>query len=102
MSNSSLILTFLFCNFRHLLLSCVSLGMANNRNQLHMVSNKTLMSVQQKRLDINVKKLTDEAIKELFKMGALHIPESNTSQDPLGNVSINLETTVRHHVYFFM
>lgn len=55
------------------------------------MAGKTLMAIQQQRFDINVKKLTDTAIKELFKLGALQNPEDVNKQD----VSVNLDATVR-------
>ncbi|KAJ8931770.1 hypothetical protein NQ314_015302 [Rhamnusium bicolor] len=56
---------------RHLLLSCISLGIANTRVQLQAVASETLLAVQSTILEVDIKKLTDKIIKNLFKLGAL-------------------------------
>ncbi|XP_030762470.1 helicase POLQ-like [Sitophilus oryzae] len=79
---------------RHLLLSCISLGIANTRSQLQNVSNSTLMAVQIEKLNVNIKKLTDNVIKSLFKLGALEESCSKGKETDLGlNISVKLDTS---------
>lgn len=77
---------------RHLLLSCISLGIANTRLDLQSVAKKTLMAVQCDKLNVNLKKLTDLAIKNLFKLGALK-DLNRKSSESFENMSIRLDTT---------
>lgn len=58
--------------------------MANTRPELLVVAEKTLMAVQRDRLGINVKTLTDKAITDLFKLGAL--TNASNSEDDLSQV----------------
>ncbi|CAG9764616.1 unnamed protein product [Ceutorhynchus assimilis] len=81
---------------RHLLLSCISLGIANTRVQLHKVAQSTLMAVQVDKLDINIKQLTDGIIKKLFKMGALEEGTDKGNRKSLEsqcNVTVKLDST---------
>ncbi|CAH1954654.1 unnamed protein product [Acanthoscelides obtectus] len=80
---------------RHLLLSCISLGIANTRPQLQEVAKYTLLAVQNDRLEVNIKKLVDSVIKNLFKLGALKESCGKIKEkvDPLGNVSVKMDTS---------
>lgn len=82
-----------FLSFRHLLLSCISLGMASTRPELQAVTGKTLMAVQKERLQVDIKKLTDKAITDLFKLGAL-LDASDTEGDSIQNVTLDLNVSV--------
>lgn len=75
------------------MLSCISLGMANTRSELQAVAGKTLMAVQKERLQVDIKKLTDKAITDLFKLGAL-LDASDTEDDSIQNVTLDLNVTV--------
>ncbi|KAL1505822.1 hypothetical protein ABEB36_005294 [Hypothenemus hampei] len=82
---------------RHLLLSCISLGIANTRIQLQKVSEMTLMAVQMDRLNVNIKKLTDNVIKQLFKMGALQESTDKVNERSIEsqcNVTVKLDTSI--------
>ncbi|XP_050499285.1 helicase POLQ-like [Diabrotica virgifera virgifera] len=82
---------------RHLLLSCISLGIANTRAKLHEVTAHTLLSVQSDQQEVNIKQLTDKVIKNLFKLGALkeldvvYKEETNTKCD----VSVRMDTSIQ-------
>lgn len=77
-------------------MSCISLGMATTRTQLHEVTKKTLMAVQQQKLEVDVKKLTDKALTELFKLGALStsLNSNQESVSHLSNLSVCIDSTV--------
>lgn len=57
----------------NLILSAILLSIATTRFELYALIEKSLLSVQQKRLNINIKKLMDETISILFKNGVLKI-----------------------------
>lgn len=67
--------------------------MANTRPELQAVAGKTLMAVQKERLQVDIKKLTDKAITDLFKLGAL-LDASDTEDDSVQNVTLDLNVTV--------
>ncbi|XP_044259159.1 helicase POLQ-like [Tribolium madens] len=79
---------------RHLLLSCISLGVANTRAQLQEVSKKTLLNIQSERLEVNLKKITDKAISDLFKLGALQEADLSKKENNLDcDVTVRMETS---------
>nr|CAH7726866.1 unnamed protein product [Callosobruchus chinensis] len=80
---------------RHLLLSCISLGIANTRPQLQQVAKYTLLAVQNETLEVNLKKLVDQIIKNLFKLGALKESCGRIKEKvaPLGDVSVRMDTS---------
>jgi POLQ-like helicase len=80
---------------RHLLLSCISLGVANTRVGLQQVSKKTLLNIQSERLEVNVKKLTDRVIGDLFKLGALQEADLTKAENNRQcDVTVRMETSV--------
>lgn len=82
-------------NRRHLLLSCISLGMVNTRPELQVVASKTLMAVQKERLGVDIKTMTDKAITDLFKFGAL-TDASETDHGSPQNVSLDFNVSVNN------
>lgn len=85
-------LSFILC-FRHLLLSCISLGIASTRPELLAVAEKTLMAVQKERLQVDIKRLNDNVIADLFKLGALIDASDNMNKIPL-NVTLDINSSV--------
>lgn len=67
----------------------MTLKLAQTRSELHVISRKTLLAVQESRLNVNLKKLVDKAIKELFLLRAIALADDNTS----GNSSL-IETNL--------
>ncbi|KAI4487507.1 hypothetical protein M0804_005656 [Polistes exclamans] len=57
----------------NLILSAILLSIATTRSELYTLITKSLLSVQQKRLNIDIKKVMDETISLLFKNGILKI-----------------------------
>nr|CAI5857119.1 unnamed protein product [Callosobruchus analis] len=80
---------------RHLLLSCISLGIANTRPQLQQVAKYTLLAVQNEVLEVDLKKLVDHIIKNLFKLGALKesCGKIKEKADPQRDVSVRMDTS---------
>ncbi|CAG9822832.1 unnamed protein product [Phaedon cochleariae] len=82
---------------RHLLLSCISLGIANTRVQLQKVTAHTLLAVQRDKLEVDIKFLTDQVIKNLFKLGALKESAGKQKQcsfSGLRDVSVRMNTSI--------
>lgn len=82
-------------NLRHLLLSCIGLGIANTRLELREVTMKTLLAVQINTQSIDVvdiKKLTDRIICDLIKLGALQEADLNRSEYG-ANVTVRLDAS---------
>lgn len=67
--------------------------MANTRPELQAVARKTLMAVQKERLEVDIKKLTDKAITDLFKLGAL-TDASDNDDGAFQNVSLDFNVSV--------
>ncbi|XP_060525530.1 helicase POLQ-like isoform X2 [Cylas formicarius] len=83
---------------RHLLLSCISLGLANTRSQLQAVIRSTLMAVQRDKLEVDIKAMTDNAIKCLFKMGAIE-ESCSRNKKPTSNIcdfTVKLDMTLNN------
>ncbi|KAL2744268.1 helicase POLQ-like isoform X3 [Vespula maculifrons] len=57
----------------NLILSAILLSIATTRFELYALIAKSLLSVQQKRLNVNIKQIMDETIRVLFKNGVLKI-----------------------------
>ncbi|XP_018331658.1 helicase POLQ-like isoform X1 [Agrilus planipennis] len=79
---------------RQLFLSCVRFGTATNRRQLWQIASKSLLAVQQDKLNVNVKNLTYNVISSLFTLGALrtYIHEQRTSLTSTTSSNISLRT----------
>lgn len=82
------------------MLSCISLGMANTRPELQSVATKTLMAVQKDRLQVDIKKVTDKVITDLFKLGAL-IDACDKDCGSLQNVSLDFNVSVCSYMFVF-
>lgn len=72
--------------------------MAGSRAELQLLTAKTLMAVQNERLEVNIKKMTDQAITDLFKLGAL-CDSSSASEKSLHNVSVDINSSVSHILF---
>ncbi|KAJ8678685.1 hypothetical protein QAD02_014472 [Eretmocerus hayati] len=73
----------------NLIISCVLLNVAKTRLDVHKVMSKTLLKIQENRLCINVKEVTDKSLAVLVKSGVFRIKEKETSKN-----SQNLEISV--------
>lgn len=85
---------------RQLLLSLISLNIATTRVELHKMARKTLLAVQETRLGVKLKKIIDNAIVELFKLGAIKM-EDNCSQDSVGlaeDISVRINISVNMYI----
>ncbi|EFN77230.1 ATP-dependent DNA helicase HEL308 [Harpegnathos saltator] len=70
----------------NLILSAIQLNMATTRYELHKLMDITLLGIQQNRLDVNVKSITDETITALLKCGVIKIKNKDKISNP--NVTV--------------
>lgn len=57
----------------NLLLSAVLLSIASTRSELHHLANHTLLSIQQKKLNIDLKTIVDDTISTLIKQKIIKV-----------------------------
>ncbi|KYN36744.1 Helicase POLQ-like protein [Trachymyrmex septentrionalis] len=64
----------------NLILSAIQLNIASTRSELHKLTTTTLLSIQQNRIGVNLKTITDETITALLKCGIIKVKskDSNT------------------------
>ncbi|XP_068988082.1 helicase POLQ-like [Bombus flavifrons] len=65
----------------NLILSAILLHIATTRCELHKIAEKTLLNIQQKRLNVNVKQIVDDALTEFLKASVMKIKEKETNCD---------------------
>ncbi|XP_060824355.1 helicase POLQ-like isoform X2 [Bombus pascuorum] len=65
----------------NLILSAILLHIATTRCELHKLAKKTLLNIQQKRLNVNVKQIVDDALTEFLKANVMKIKEKETNLD---------------------
>ncbi|XP_033196461.1 mutagen-sensitive 301 isoform X1 [Bombus vancouverensis nearcticus] len=65
----------------NLILSAILLHIATTRCELHKIAEKTLLNIQQKRLNVNVKQIVDDALTEFLKTSVMKIKEKETNFD---------------------
>ncbi len=75
----------------NLILSSIGLGIAVCLSDLQKLLSKTLLAVQAERLGLNIKELTMQTIKELFKLKAL--TASNAPAHPLSLSNVEFENS---------
>lgn len=61
----------------NLILSAIQLNMATTRSELHKLTATTLLNIQQNRIGINMKVITDETITSLLKCSVIKVREKN-------------------------
>lgn len=59
----------------NLILSAILLRIATTRFELHKIAKKTLLNIQQKRLNVNIKQIVDETLSEFIKASVMKIKE---------------------------
>lgn len=65
----------------NLILSAILLHIATTRCELHKIAKKTLLNIQQERLNVNVKQIVDDALTEFLKASVMKIKEKETNFD---------------------
>ncbi|XP_039302244.1 helicase POLQ-like isoform X2 [Solenopsis invicta] len=63
----------------NLILSAIQLNMASTRSELHKLTTATLLSIQQNRIGINLKAITDETITALLKCGVIKVKSKDNN-----------------------
>uniref|UniRef100_A0A336LTU1 CSON004458 protein n=1 Tax=Culicoides sonorensis TaxID=179676 RepID=A0A336LTU1_CULSO len=76
------------------ILSSIELGLANNRDDLQKIVKRTLLFLQSKRLQVNVKENVDKILAQLYKTNAVKLKaEASHSYLLQRNESVVIETT---------
>lgn len=57
----------------NLILSAIQLNMATTRCELHKLTATTLLSIQQNRIGVNLRNITDETVTALLKCGVIKV-----------------------------
>lgn len=70
----------------NLILSAIQLDMATTRSGLHKLTAATLLSIQQDRIEVNLRAITDETITVLLKCGVIKVKSKGHNSDP--NVTV--------------
>lgn len=65
----------------NLILSAIQLNMALTRSELHKLINATLLNIQQDRIGVNLKAITDETITALLKCGVIKVKSKGSNTD---------------------
>ncbi|XP_011645819.1 helicase POLQ-like [Pogonomyrmex barbatus] len=71
----------------NLILSAIQLNMATTRSELHKLATATLLSIQQDRIGVNLKAITDETITALIKCGVIKVKSKGSNT---GNPNITI------------
>ena len=61
----------------NLILSAILLRIATTRFELHKIAKKTLLNIQQKRLNVNIKQIVDETLSEFLKANVMKIKKKD-------------------------
>lgn len=72
----------------NLVLSCILLDIATTRSDLHEVIANSLLGIQQEKLGVNTKNITDKTITRLMKAGAIKIKEVTSFSEVNPNLSV--------------
>lgn len=72
---------------KNLILSAIELNMARTRSELHKLIATTLLNIQQNKIGVKLKTITDETIAELLKCGAIKV--KNKSGD-VNNIDVDI------------
>ncbi|XP_043520738.1 helicase POLQ-like [Frieseomelitta varia] len=73
----------------NLILSAILLRIATTRLELHKIAKKTLLNIQQKRLNVNIKQIVDETLSEFIKASVMKIKKEEKNFDKFKpNISV--------------
>lgn len=65
----------------NLILSSTLYSLATTRSELHKLVRRTLLNIQQKRLNVNVKEIADQTLTELLKSGVIKVKKTEECFD---------------------
>lgn len=69
----------------NLILSAIRLNMATTRSELQKLTAATLLNIQQNRIDVNLKAITDETVTKLLKCDVIKVKGKG---DNTGNITV--------------
>ncbi|XP_076249291.1 mutagen-sensitive 301 [Calliopsis andreniformis] len=77
----------------NLILSSVLSSLATTRSEIHEIVQRTLLNIQQQRLNVNVKHIADQTMIELLKSGVMKVKEKEKSLDTYKpNITVEIPT----------
>ncbi|KAG5320009.1 HELQ Helicase, partial [Acromyrmex heyeri] len=71
----------------NLILSAIQLNIASTRSELHKLTTATLLSIQQNRIGVNLKTITDETITALLKCSIIKVKNKDSN---IGNPNVTV------------
>lgn len=72
----------------NLVLSSILLNLATNRSELHGIIERTLLGIQQQKLHLSAKKITDRTISKLMKAGAIKVKQVTNYSEVNPNLTV--------------
>ncbi|XP_025267746.1 helicase POLQ-like [Camponotus floridanus] len=80
----------------NLILSAIQLNMATTRSKLHKLTARTLLNIQQNRIDVNMKAITDETITALLKCSVIKVKSKDHN---IGNPNVTIVIPSQEPMY---
>jgi len=80
----------------NLILSAIQLNIATTRSELHNLATATLLNIQQNRMKINLKMVTDETITNLLKCGMIKVKNKGYN---IGDPNITIVIPSQEPIY---
>lgn len=79
---------------RNLILSAIGLKLAICRTELHLLVSRTLLAIQENRLNVNAKEIVDHTIQQLFKLKALSTVSDTAEKNKLQTSAVEFESQI--------
>lgn len=80
----------------NLILSAIQLNMATTRSELHKLTAATLLNIQQDRIGVNMKTITDETITALLKCSVIKVKSKGCN---IGNPNVTVVIPSQEPMY---
>lgn len=80
----------------NLILSAIQLNMATTRSKLHKLTAGTLLNIQQNRIGVNMKTITDETITALLKCSVIKVKSKDCN---IGNPNVTVVIPSQEPMY---
>jgi len=80
----------------NLILSAIQLNMATTRSKLHKLTARTLLNIQQNRIGVNMKAITDETITALLKCSVIKVKSKDHN---IGNSNVTVVIPSQEPMY---
>jgi hypothetical protein len=80
----------------NLILSAIQLNIATTRSELHNLATATLLNIQQNRMKVNLRMVTDETITDLLKCGMIKVKSKGCN---IGDPNITIVIPSQKPIY---